>query len=93
MSAGLAGCGLLQRITVRPFGADRALVSATLPHVRLAGLWARRGADGRIRLEPPKVSGSDGRQWPAYALQPGFAEQIAAAVATSWARADAAGGR
>jgi hypothetical protein len=43
--SGLADAPLLERIEVRPFSATRALVSARLPHVRLASIWAR--ADGQ----------------------------------------------
>jgi hypothetical protein len=89
----LALAPLADRVTVRPINATSALVSARLPHVNLAGIWARRDASGRVRLDPPRVAGRDGRDWPAFALQPGFAEQIAAAVAQLWAQADREGER
>ena len=82
---------LLERVTVRPFAPDRALVTARLPWVNLSGLWARRGLDGHVSLSAPQVVGRDGRTWPAFALQPGAAEAIAAAVAVLWGRADAEG--
>jgi hypothetical protein len=83
----LAESPFINRVTVRPTADDRALVSVTLPAVRLAGLWARRGADGRVKLQAPRTGAND--EYPAYALQPGFAELIADAVATLWAQADA----
>lgn len=83
----LADSPMLNRVSVRPTSDDRALVSVTLPAVRLAGLWARRGVDGRVRLQAPRTGAHD--EYPAYALQPGFAELVADAVAVLWARADA----
>jgi hypothetical protein len=76
-----ASSPLLQRVTVRLYDSDRAQVSVALPHIHLAGLWARRSADGRVKLETP--SATDGEA-PPYQLQPGFAEQIADAVAILW---------
>ena len=78
---------ILTRVSVRPTSDDRALVSVTLPTVRLAGLWARRSVDGRVKLQAPRTGAHD--EFPAYALQPGFAELVAEAVAVLWARADA----
>lgn len=86
-SSSLASSSIINRVSVRPTSQDTALVSVTLPAMRLAGLWARRGADGRVRLQAPRTGSND--EYPAYAIQPGFAELIADAVATLWAQADA----
>ena len=77
---------MLQRLTVRPIRADLALVSLRLPAVHLTGMWAKRDSAGRVRLEAPRVLGSGGVERPAFALQPGFAEQAAEAVAVLWQR-------
>ncbi|MBC4018724.1 hypothetical protein [Siccirubricoccus deserti] len=90
MTGECGGSDLLQRITVRPFGTDRALASVTLPTVRLAGLWARRDAAGKVKLTAPMIAGGGGREYPAFALQPGFAERIAEAADVVWKRATAA---
>lgn len=87
MSA-LALAPLADRLSVRPISDDRALVSARLPHVNLSGIWAIRDSAGRVTLTPPSVLGKEGREYPAFALQPGFAEQIAAAVAHLWCLAE-----
>jgi hypothetical protein len=84
MGAGLAYAGLLERVQVRPCGKDRALVSVALPSVHLAGMWARRDAAGRVRIEAPLAY--DDR--PAYALQPHFRAAVTDAVRVLWARAD-----
>jgi hypothetical protein len=93
MSPALALAPLADRVTVRPLSDTRAIVSARLPHVNLAGIWANRDHAGRVTLSPPRVPGKDGREYPAFALQPGFAEQIAAAVATLWTLAEQEGRR
>jgi hypothetical protein len=89
----LALAPLADRVTVRPINATRALVSARLPHVNLSGIWASRDAAGRVTLTPPRVPGKEGQDYPAFALQPGFAEQIANAVAAIWQLADREGRR
>ena len=86
-NSAFASSPLIDRVTVRPVDSDRALVSVVLPHVHLAGIWARRDAEGRVRLQAPDANEGEA---PAYALQPGFAEQIAEAVSLLWDEAAAA---
>ncbi|WP_149541438.1 hypothetical protein [Siccirubricoccus phaeus] len=90
--ATLATSPLVNRVEVRPFGADFAFASITLPAVRLAGIRASRDGTGRVTLRPPMIAAGGDRERPAYAFQPGFAEQLAQAVAEVWRRADADGG-
>lgn len=87
MTCSFATCSLARRLSVRPFAPDRALVSVVLPAVHLTGMWARRDNAGRVHIEAPRI-GRDGDR-PAYALQPGFRELVANAVAEAWAQADA----
>ena len=86
MTPALASSPLLQRVSVRPFSDTTALVSVVMPAVHLAGMWARRDAEGRVRLQAPDANEGEA---PAYALQPAFAEQVADAVAILWDKAAA----
>jgi hypothetical protein len=93
MMSGLASLPMAERLTLRPINPRRALVSVRLPHVNLASIWATRDFAGRVRLDPPRVAGSGGQDYPAFALQPGFREQMEDAVAALWRRVDEDGGQ
>ncbi len=75
---------LVQRVRLVRVSPTLAFAEVRLDAVNLTGLRVELGGCGELRLTPPMLQGRQGQPRPAYALQPGAAEAIQAAIAELW---------
>jgi hypothetical protein len=76
--------GRVELVTLRPVTPGLAYASVRVPGAHLRGLRITARADGEIAIVPPATTDRNGREWPAYALAPGFREAAEAAIADMW---------
>ncbi len=76
--------GLVERVRLIRVSASFGFAEVRLAAVNLAGLRVELNGRGDLRLVPPTIQANQGQPRPAYALQPGAAEEIQAAIAELW---------
>ena len=76
----------IERVTLRRINSTFGFASVRVPGVNLLGMRVTEMSDGRLVCIPPETMGNQGQRWPAWALQPGWRENIEREIACLWAR-------
>jgi len=81
-----AACAI-ERVRLHRVSPRLGFAEIRLPEVNLAGLKVEQSPDGRLTITPPSRQDAQGRQWPAYSLQPEARAAIEAEITRLWGRA------